>query len=111
VETSARDARVARQDARKNLETLENQIATGIRELRSAFEHLDGLPALLQKTLEQGLGGILKGMDSLRREHEQLAEKPRRRLEGMHRLVVMLLVLSCLSAGTSVVCLILLLVR
>jgi hypothetical protein len=83
----------------------------GIRDLRATYEHLDGLPPLLKKIIEQGLGGILTGMDSLRREHEQLAVTPRRQLLSIHRLTVTLVILGLLSIGSSVACLILLLIR
>jgi hypothetical protein len=111
VEFCAREARATLQDARKHLETLVSEVATGLRELRTNVENLGALPPLLQRTLEQGLGGILRGMDSLRREHEQLAEKPRVQLLGLRRLTVALLLLSLLSVGSSITGLVLLLIR
>jgi hypothetical protein len=111
VEQCAKEARASLKDARAQLEAVENQVGRGIRELRAAGEPLTELPALLEKTLEQRLAGVLKGMDSMRREQEQDVEKRRQELTSIRRLTVALILLSLLSIGSSVACLVLLLYR
>ncbi len=111
LESCAREARASLQEARNQLEAVETDLGAGIRELRAAAGRLDELPAALEKCLAQGLGGVLNGIDALRREHERLAEKPRQQLLSIRRLAVTLVLLTVFSVGNTVACLILLLMR
>jgi hypothetical protein len=105
VEGCAKDAQASLQDARDRLETLEKQVATRIRELRTAVEHLDGLASLVQKTVEQRMADVEKEIGALRYEHAAASETSQRKMRSMGRVIVVLVILAVLSVGSSIGCL------
>jgi hypothetical protein len=111
IETCAREARASLKEASDQLEALESRLASGVRELRGTIQHVDELAPLLQKTVEQSLGGVLKEMGSLRDEHATASETSRRKTGSLGRLIIIALVLALISVGSSTACLLLILMR